>query len=119
MIPTGARVWIAMGHTDMRRGMQGLALQVQQHLHRDPHGGDLFVFRGRSGSLVKIIWHDGLADGEEQRLVEQLVAHATVEAFDEPVLRRLARRDVMPLDAHVAGPGEHRVRRQFGPVAHW
>lgn len=49
-----------MGHTDMRKGMQGLALLVQQHLHRDPHGGDLFVFRGRIGSLVKIIWHDGL-----------------------------------------------------------
>lgn len=49
-----------MGHTDMRKGMQGLALPVQQHLRRDPHGGDLFVFRGRVGSLVKIIWHDGL-----------------------------------------------------------
>lgn len=48
-----------MGHTDMRKGMQGLALMVQQ-LHRDPHGGDLVVFRGRIGSLVKIIWHDGL-----------------------------------------------------------
>jgi transposase len=60
MIPPGARVWIAMGHTDMRRGMQGLALMVQQGLKRDPHGGDLFVFRGRVGSLVKIIWHDGL-----------------------------------------------------------
>lgn len=57
MIPPGARVWIAMGHTDMRKGMQGLALLVQQHLRRDPHGGDLFVFRGRAGSLVKIIWH--------------------------------------------------------------
>ena len=45
MIPSGARVWIAMGHTDMRKGMQGLALQVQQGL-RDPHGGDLFVFEG-------------------------------------------------------------------------
>ena len=33
---------------------------VQQHLHRDPYGGDLYVFRGRSGSLVKIIWHDGI-----------------------------------------------------------
>ena len=39
---------------------EGLALMVQQHLKRDPHGGDLFVFRGRAGSLVKIIWHDGL-----------------------------------------------------------
>lgn len=60
MIPPGARVWIAMGHTDMRKGMQGLALIVQQALRRDPFGGDLFVFRGRGGSLVKIIWHDGI-----------------------------------------------------------
>lgn len=60
MIPPGARVWIAMGHTDMRKGMQGLALMVQQSLERDPHGGDLFVFRGRAGSLVKIVWHDGI-----------------------------------------------------------
>lgn len=44
----------------MRKGMQGLALLVQEHLKRDPHGGDVFVFRGRGGSLVKIIWHDGL-----------------------------------------------------------
>ena len=60
MIPPGARVWIAMGHTDMRKGMQGLALLVQQSLGRDPFGGDLFVFRGRAGSLTKIIWHDGI-----------------------------------------------------------
>jgi len=44
-----------MGHTDMRKGMQDLALLVQQALKRDPHGGDLFVFRDRAGSLVKII----------------------------------------------------------------
>lgn len=60
MIPSDARVWIAMGHTDMRESMQGLALLVQQGLGRDPHGGDLYVFRGRAGSLCKIIWHDGV-----------------------------------------------------------
>ncbi len=60
MIPPGARVWIAMGHTDMRKGMQGLALIVQQALGRDPFAGDLYVFRGRAGSLVKIVWHDGI-----------------------------------------------------------
>jgi transposase len=59
-LPTGVRVWIAAGHTDMRRGMQSLALQVQEALKRDPHAGDLYVFRGRSGSLVKILWHDGI-----------------------------------------------------------
>ncbi|WP_291696694.1 IS66 family insertion sequence element accessory protein TnpB [Bradyrhizobium sp.] len=62
MIPiaSGVRVWIATGHTDMRRGMNSLALQVQEGLRRDPHGGDLYVFRGKSGKLIKILWHDGL-----------------------------------------------------------
>jgi transposase len=59
-IPSGGRVWIATGLTDMRRGMQGLALQVQEGLKRDPHGGDLYIFRGRRGDLVKILWHDGI-----------------------------------------------------------
>ena len=59
-MPSGVRVWIAAGHTDMRRGMQGLALQVQEQLKRDPHCGDLYIFRGRRGDLAKILWHDGL-----------------------------------------------------------
>jgi len=58
--PSGLRVWLANGHTDMRRGMNSLALQVQEDLHYDPHAGDLYVFRGRRGDLIKIIWHDGL-----------------------------------------------------------
>jgi transposase len=57
--PAGVRVWLATGHTDMRRGFDGLALLVQEHLKRDPHSGQLFVFRGRRGGLIKIIWHDG------------------------------------------------------------
>ena len=48
-VPTGVRVWLVNGHSDMRRGMNGLALQVQQALGRDPHAGDLYVFRGRRG----------------------------------------------------------------------
>jgi transposase len=44
----------------MRRGMNSLALQVQQALGRDPHGGDFYVFRGRRGDLLKVLWHDGL-----------------------------------------------------------
>jgi len=59
-IPSGVRVWIATGHSDMRRGMNTLALQVQEVLKRDVHCGDLYVFRGKSGSLIKILWHDGL-----------------------------------------------------------
>ena len=48
-IPSGLKVWIATGHTDMRRGMQSLALTVQESLKRDPHAGDLYIFRGRRG----------------------------------------------------------------------
>ena len=59
-MPTGGRIWIATGHTDMRRGMRSLALQVQEGLGRDPFAGDIYIFRGRSGSLIKALWHDGL-----------------------------------------------------------
>ena len=59
-VPSGVRVWLAVGHTDMRRGMNGLALQVQEALGRDPHAGDLYVFRGRRGDLIKVVWHDGV-----------------------------------------------------------
>jgi transposase len=59
-VPANVRVWLAVGQTDMRRGMNGLALQVQEVLQRDPHAGDLFVFRGGKGNLIKILWHDGL-----------------------------------------------------------
>lgn len=59
-LPTSVRVWLATGTTDMRRGMNSLALQVQETLHRDRHAGDFYVFRGKRGDLVKILWHDGL-----------------------------------------------------------
>lgn len=58
--PSGVRVWLAVGKTDMRRGMNGLSCQVQETLRRDPFAGDLFVFRGKRGDLIKILWHDGV-----------------------------------------------------------
>jgi transposase len=58
-LPGGTQVWLATGHTDMRKGFDGLALLVQETLKRNPHNGHLFVFRGRRGSLIKVLWHDG------------------------------------------------------------
>ena len=57
MIPvaSGTRVWLAVGHTDMRKGFDGLALLVQETLKHDPHGGHLSVFRGRRGGLIKVM----------------------------------------------------------------
>jgi transposase len=59
LVPSGVRVWLATGHTDMRKGFPGLAQVVQETLKRDPHNGHLFVFRGRRGDLIKVLWHDG------------------------------------------------------------
>ena len=58
-VPAGTRIWLATGHTDMRKGFDGLALLVQDHLKRDPFSGQAFVFRGRQGRLIKILWWDG------------------------------------------------------------
>lgn len=58
-VPVGVKVWLATGHTDMRKGFASLSLQVQEVLRRNPVGGHLFCFRGRRGDLIKVIWHDG------------------------------------------------------------
>ena len=58
-IPGNARVYLACGVTDMRRGFDGLAARVQTTLRLDPHSGSLFVFRGRRGDLMKVLWWDG------------------------------------------------------------
>jgi transposase len=53
------RVWLACGYTDMRKGMDGLAVLAQQVLEEDPFSGALFAFRGRRGGLIKLLWYDG------------------------------------------------------------
>jgi len=58
-LPAGTRVWLAAGVTDMRKGMDGLAALVQTALAENPFSGHIFVFRGRRGDLVKLLWFDG------------------------------------------------------------
>ncbi|MGI9502427.1 MAG: IS66 family insertion sequence element accessory protein TnpB [Geminicoccaceae bacterium] len=58
-LPAGVKVWIAGGGTDMRCGMNMLALQAQQGIERVPYASEIFCFRGRKGDLVKILWRDG------------------------------------------------------------
>lgn len=57
-VPSNTRIWLAAGVTDMRRGFNTLAAQAQTVLKEDPFSGHLFVFRGRRGDLLKIIWWD-------------------------------------------------------------
>ncbi len=58
-VPAQAKVWLAAGVTDMRKGFNGLSALAQTVLKQDPFSGHLFVFRGRRGDLIKVIWFDG------------------------------------------------------------
>lgn len=58
-VPSGVKVHIALGVTDMRKGLDGLAMLAQQVLELDPFSGHLFVFRGRKADLIKVLWWDG------------------------------------------------------------
>ena len=59
LAPSGVKVHIALGVTDLRKGIDGLAMLVQGVLRRDPFSGHLFVFRGKKASLLKILFWDG------------------------------------------------------------
>ena len=59
MIPAGTRIWIVAGMTDLRRGFVGLSAMVQTALKENPFSGQVFVFRGRRGDLIKLLWFDG------------------------------------------------------------
>ena len=58
-VPAQTKVWLAGGVTDMRKGFAGLSAQAEKILLADPYCGHLFVFRGRRGDLIKVIWWDG------------------------------------------------------------
>lgn len=60
--PAGVRIWLVAGVTDMRKGIDTLCALVQSALADNPFSGQLFIFRGRRGNKVKVLWHesDGL-----------------------------------------------------------
>jgi len=60
-LPAGSRIWIVAGITDMRNGFNGLASLVQNTLRDNPFSGQVFIFRGRRGDMIKVLWAD--ADG--------------------------------------------------------
>jgi transposase len=58
-LPAGTRIWLAAGATDMRKSFDGLAALVQTNLHENAFSGHVFVFRGRRGDRIKILWWSG------------------------------------------------------------
>ena len=111
-IPSGVRVWLATGRTDMRKGFDGLAALVQTQLSEDPFSGQLFVFRGRAGDRVKILWWSG--DGlclfskrlERSRFIWPQATHGIVSLSAAQLSMLLEgidwRRVERPYDPHVA-----------------
>ena len=85
-VPSNTRVWLAAGVTDMRRGFNTLAAQAEQILAEDPYCGHRFVFRGRRGDLLKIIWWDSQGV-TSRKLVWPLFEQRKLQFV--PVLHRL------------------------------
>ena len=122
--PSGGRVWLDVGVTDMRCGMNSLALKVQEGLGRHPHAGDLYVFRGRRGDLVKCLWHDGLGMSlyvkrlERGRFIRLSPASAAVAisasqfAWQCPTEWCLRREAGPPERSPIAGAGGPAVRER-------
>lgn len=58
-VANGARVLVATKPVDFRKGMDGLAALVKEHLRADPFSGAIFVFRARRADRIKLIAWDG------------------------------------------------------------
>ena len=58
-VPSQTKIWLCAGVTDMRKGFTGLSALAGKVLGQDPYSGHLFIFRGRRGDLIKVIWYDG------------------------------------------------------------
>ena len=57
--PAGVQVLLATKPVDFRKGADGLAALVQEHLKTDPFSGIIFVFRAKRADRVKVLWWDG------------------------------------------------------------
>ena len=89
-LPSGTRVWIAAGHTDMRKGFNGLASLMQTALAANLHSGHVFIFHGRRDDIFKVLWSDGqgllllatISDGRRSKK-RASVSKATPKPSDE------------------------------------
>lgn len=60
--PGGAQIWLVAGFTDLRKGFDSLSALIQNQLAENPFTGDVYIFRGRRGDKIKVLWYsqDGL-----------------------------------------------------------
>jgi len=110
-LPAGTRVWLAVGRTDMRKGFDGLAAAVQERMAQDPFCGHLFVFRGRRGDLLKVLWWDGQGLCLFAKRLEKgrFVSYGLCQQLRTRVIARCA--------PSVGVPDDHRSARVRTPVS--
>jgi transposase len=54
--PSGTRIWLVAGYTDLRKGVDGLCALVQSHFNESAFTGEVYLFRGKSGNKIKVLW---------------------------------------------------------------
>ena len=113
----------------MRRGFDGLSAQVQTVLQQQPFSGHVFVFRGRRGDIVKLLWWDG--DGlclfakrlERGRFIWPKAESGTVRLSRAQLSMLLEgidwrRVEKLPSDDHADSPVFMRVLSRFSTYLH-
>lgn len=59
LIAHPGRIWLVLEPMDLRRGIDGLSLWLQERLGQRPSAGSAFIFRNRSGQRIKVVLWDG------------------------------------------------------------
>ncbi|MGJ4949965.1 IS66 family insertion sequence element accessory protein TnpB [Bradyrhizobium sp. HKCCYLS20291] len=90
-VPAGVKVRLALGYTDMRKGMDGLAMQAQDTLKKDPFSGHLFAFRGKKESILKVLFWDGNRLCLFTNELTEVASYGCVSAAREASWRSLSR----------------------------
>jgi transposase len=107
-LPTGTRVWVADGVTDLRKGMDGLSAMVQTVLDERPFSGDVFVFRGKRGgpgeaTVVERRWDELVRQAARAWSLRVAAGHERHGASDECTAVEVARRHRLATsEAHLA-----------------
>jgi transposase len=59
LISTPTSIWMAIKPVDMRKGIDGLSILIQESLGHSPGSGSAFLFRNASGNRMKVVIWDG------------------------------------------------------------